>query len=468
MTGELHMTLTVYNTMTRTKEPFETIEPNVVRMYVCGVTPYSEAHIGHGLSAITFDVIRRYLEWKGYTVYHAQNFTDIDDKIIARSTEANVDPMELVEELIANYKSEIWALNNLPATYYPRATEEVPYMIEMIKGLIERGYAYPTEEGDVNYRVTHFDEYGKLSHRKLEDLLAGARIEVDERKEHPMDFALWKAAKPGEPWWESPWGRGRPGWHIECSVMARRHLGSQIDIHGGGADLIFPHHENEIAQSEAFDDARPFARYWIHNAMLQLGGEKMSKSIGNLVTISEILERGLADAFRFYVLQTHYRHPLTYTEAGLESAARGLERLQNAMREFERNNAQASETVASQIQAAWDQFTSAMDDDFNTPIAVSVLFDLARLANQSEGDDRAAVQQAMFDIAGILGLRLIPEQADETPEDAAPYIDLLVNLRSELRIKREWALADQIRDQLAELGVLIEDTAEGPVWRRKK
>ncbi len=462
------MTLTVYNTMSRSKEPFETIEPNTVKMYVCGVTPYSDAHIGHGLSAITFDVIRRYLEWKGYTVFHAQNFTDIDDKIINRSNAENLDPMELVEEMIENFKSEIGALNNLPATYYPRATEEVPYMIEMIEGLIERGFAYPTAEGDVNYRVNHFEEYGKLSHRKLEDLLAGARIEVDERKEHPMDFALWKAAKPGEPFWESPWGPGRPGWHIECSVMARRHLGSQIDIHGGGADLIFPHHENEIAQSEAFDDARPFSRYWMHNALLQLGGEKMSKSIGNLVTIAEILEKGLADAFRLYTLQTHYRHPLTYTEAGLESAARGLERLQNAVREIVTSNEPASEATTAQIQGAWDQFTAAMDDDFNTPVAVSVLFDLARLANQTELADRAAAQQAMLEIAAILGLRLIPETGDGAPEDAAPFIDLLVNLRTELRSKREWALADQLRDQLAELGVSVEDTADGPVWRRKK
>lgn len=461
------MTLHVYNTMTRRKEPFETLEPGVVRMYVCGVTPYSDAHIGHGLSAIVFDVVRRYLEWKGYTVYHAQNFTDIDDKIIARSNAEGIDPMDLANELIDRFKEEIAALNNLPATYYPRATEEVPYMIEMIEGLIERGYAYEVEGGDVNYSVTSFEEYGKLSHRKLEDLLAGARIEVDERKEHPMDFALWKAAKPGEPSWDSPWGPGRPGWHIECSVMARRHLGNQIDIHGGGSDLIFPHHENEIAQSEAFADSRPFARYWMHNALLQLGGEKMSKSVGNLVTIREILDKGLGDAFRLYVLQTHYRHPLTYTEEGLDAARRGLERLRTALRDRPDTSEPASEEVQATIKAAWEQFEAAMDDDFNTPVAVSILFDLARAANQAENADRAALQNAMLEIAGILGLRIEPVAETGGAGDAAPFIDLLVELREELRAKREWELADKIRDRLAALGVTVEDTASGSTWRRQ-
>lgn len=463
------MTLSVYNTMTRKKEAFETIEPDVVRMYVCGVTPYSDAHIGHGLSAIVFDVIRRYLEWKGYTVYHAQNFTDIDDKIITRSTNENIDPMDLVNGLIDRFKDEIGALNNLPATYYPRATEEVPYMIEMIEGLIERGFAYEVEGGDVNYAVNSFEEYGKLSHRKLEDLLAGARIEVDERKRHPMDFALWKAAKPGEPSWESPWGPGRPGWHIECSVMARRHLGSKIDIHGGGSDLIFPHHENEIAQSEAFEDAKPFARYWMHNGLLQLGGEKMSKSVGNLVNIREILEHGNQDAFRFYVLQTHYRHPLTYTEEGVESARRGLERLRSALRDYNQSEVDPSEATADAIATAREQFFSAMDDDFNTPVAVSVLFDLARLANQSERADKWAAQQSMLELGGILGLRITPTGTDDqAPGDASPYIDLLVELREELRAKRDWELADSVRDRLSELGVTIEDSATGSTWRRKR
>jgi cysteinyl-tRNA synthetase len=464
--GERIMSLHVYNTMTRRKELFETIEPGVVRMYVCGVTPYSDAHVGHGLSAIVFDVIRRYLEWKGYTVFHAQNFTDIDDKIIDRSNNENLDPMDLVNELIDRYKDEMGALNNLPATFYPRATEQVPHMIEMIQGLIERGVAYEVEGGDVNYAVTNFEEYGKLSHRKLEDLLAGARIEVDERKAHPMDFALWKAAKPGEPFWESPWGPGRPGWHIECSVMARRHLGPRIDIHGGGADLIFPHHENEIAQSEAFSDSRPFANYWMHNALLQLGGEKMSKSIGNLVNIREILDAGNGDAFRFYVLQTHYRHPLTFSQEGLESAGRGLERLQASVREVAEVSGEPSDHVAEAIERARKHFETAMDDDFNTPVAVSVLFELARLANQSEGSDRGSVQQAILGLARILGLNVLPGAGNAASENSAPFIDLLVELRQELREKREWELSDRIRDRLAGLGVVVEDSPTGSTWRQ--
>lgn len=458
------MTLSVYNTMTRRKEPFETIEPGVVRMYVCGTTPYSDAHIGHGLMAVTFDVIRRYLEWQGYTVYHAQNYTDIDDKIIARAAQEGIEPLDLANGLIESFGAEIAALNVLPATYYPRATEEVQHMIEMVEGLVERNYAYEME-GDVNYDVTHFDEYGKLSHRKLDDMLAGARVEVDERKHHPMDFALWKAAKPGEPFWESPWGMGRPGWHIECSVMARRYLGDRIDIHGGGADLIFPHHENEIAQSEAFPESRPFARYWVHNALLQLGGEKMSKSIGNLVTIRELLDAGHAEAFRFYVLQTHYRHPLTYTEEGLESAGRGYERLKAALRNQTELDGQASEATIAALAQASEQFQAAMDDDFNTPVAVAVLFDLARLANQSEGADRAAAQHALVELGGILGLPLGRGSNERGAGDAGPFIELLLELREDLRAKREWELADSVRDRLTAMGVTVEDSASGSTWR---
>lgn len=459
------MTLSVYNTMARRKEAFETLEPGVVRMYVCGTTPYSDAHIGHGLMAITFDIIRRYLEWKGYTVYHAQNYTDIDDKIIARAAQEGVEPLDLANRLIDSFTEEIAALNVLPATYYPRATEEVQHMVEMVEGLIERNYAYPVEGGDVNYAVTHFDGYGKLSHRKIEDLLAGSRVEVDERKRHPMDFVLWKAAKPGEPAWDSPWGPGRPGWHIECSVMARRYLGNKIDIHGGGADLIFPHHENEIAQSEAFPDARPFARYWMHNALLQLGGEKMSKSIGNLVTIRELLDAGNAMAFRLYVLQTHYRHPLTYSEEGVKSAKRGLERLQSALRNRAELDGAPSASVTSDIEAAKEQFQTAMDDDFNSPVAVSVLFDLARLANQSESTDRAAAQHAMLELAGILGLQLDVVDEDGQSSEAGPFIDLLVELRTELRAGRQWELADTVRDRLTAMGVAVEDSADGSTWR---
>lgn len=459
------MALHVYNTMTRRKEPFQTLEPGVVRMYVCGITVYSDAHIGHGLMAITFDVIRRYLEWIGYTVIHAQNFTDVDDKIINRAAALGVDPLELSAQYAEEWLKDAEALNVLPATVYPRASQEMDGIIEMISGLIEEGHAYVAENGDVNYDVTSFEEYGKLSHRRLDDLLAGARVEVDEHKRHPMDFALWKAAKPGEPAWDSPWGPGRPGWHIECSVMAREHLGNRLDIHGGGADLIFPHHENEIAQSEAFEESRPFATYWIHNALLQFGGDKMSKSIGNLVPIRELVENGDAGPFRLMVLQTHYRHPLTFTDEGLQAARNGYERLLTAIRDYQGGEVTAGGDLAEQLDDAERRFREAMDDDFNTPVATSVLFDLARLANQLQGEERAAAQAKLIELANVLGLPLERDAKSQKTSDAAPFIDLLLSVRNELRTKREFALADQIRDQLIELGVAVEDTAEGATWR---
>lgn len=456
------MSLTVYNTMSRTKEPFTTLEPDLVKMYVCGVTVYAESHIGHALMAITFDVVRRYLEWSGYRVEHAQNFTDVDDKIINRAHALGIEPLELSRSMIEAWHAESAALNVLPATAYPQASEEIPHMIEMIAGLIEDGHAYVVEGGDVNYAVDSFAEYGKLSHRRLDDLLAGARVEVDPRKRHPMDFALWKAAKPGEPAWESPWGPGRPGWHIECSVMARRHLGDRIDIHGGGADLIFPHHENEIAQSEAFDESRPFARYWVHNALLQFAGDKMSKSIGNLIPTRNVLENGDAGPFRLMVLQTHYRHPLTYTEEGLDAARRGYARLSTALRGFEGTSTAVASPAAEDAE---QRFRTAMDDDFNTPVAVAVLFDLARLANLADGDERQALQTTLAVLAEVLGLPLLIDLANERTADAAPFIDLLIEVRRDLREARQWALADQIRDRLSALGVSVEDTAQGATWR---
>ncbi|CAN5813511.1 cysteine--tRNA ligase [soil metagenome] len=459
------MTLQIYNTMTRQKEPFETIDPGVVRMYVCGVTVYDDSHIGHALMAITFDVIRRYLEWTGYEVNHAQNFTDVDDKIINRAAQYGIDALEFAERYINAWYTESEALNLLPATVYPRASQEITGMLEMIGGLIEDGYAYQSENGDVNYDVSKFEEYGKLSHRKLDDLLAGARVAVDPTKRHPMDFVLWKAAKPGEPAWDSPWGPGRPGWHIECSVMASRHLGGQMDIHGGGADLVFPHHENEIAQSEAFEDSRPFARYWVHNALLQFKGDKMSKSIGNLVSTRKIIDNGDAGPFRIMVLQTHYRHPLTFTDEGLESARRGYERLLNAVRDAEGVLDVDAPAVAGALDSAEQRFREAMDDDFNTPIAVSVLFDLARLANQSDGDDRRAAQAKLFELAGVLGLPLADSAVATSAGEAGPFIELLLELRQKLRVERQYALADEIRDRLIDLGVTVEDSAEGSTWR---
>jgi cysteinyl-tRNA synthetase len=460
------MALTVYNTMTRSKEPFETIDPGIVRMYVCGPTVYSDAHVGHAMSAITFDIIRRYLEWIGYTVQHAQNFTDVDDKIIVRAAKLGIAPEALSESLIEAWRAETDALNILPATVYPRATHEIPGIIAMIEGLIERGHAYADPDGDVYYRVTSFEEYGKLSHRNLAEMQAGERIDIDPRKEHPMDFVLWKAAKPGEPAWESPWGPGRPGWHIECSVMAQEHLGHQIDIHGGGLDLIFPHHENEIAQSESFPENRPFARYWMHNGMLQLAGEKMSKSIGNLVTIRELIERGDARTFRLMVLQSLYRSPLAFNDETIEAARRGLQRLDLALRGHVPGEWQASDTLRHELAEAEARFRAAMDDDFNTPVALSVLFDLSRSANRAEGDDRQAAQAKLLELAGVLGLQLqAPESA--SAGDAAPFIDMLLALREQLRNERNWTLADTIRDGLAERGIIVEDSATGATWRRK-
>ena len=463
-------TLRIYNTQTRSKEPFETIEPGKVRMYVCGVTPYSNAHIGHGMSLLVFDVIKRYLLHKGYEVRHAQNFTDIDDKIIARANREEIDPGQLTEELIAAWHMESDALGVIPATIYPRATTEVPEIIAMIEGLIRDGHAYEVE-GDVYYKVRSFPGYGKLSHRNLDDLLSGARIEVDERKNDPLDFALWKAAKPGEPWWESPWGPGRPGWHIECSAMCTHHLGGQVDIHGGGRDLIFPHHENEIAQSEAFLHREPFARYWVHNGMLQLSGEKMSKSLGNIVPMSDIIDRGLAQAFRLMVLQSHYRMPVTYSEESLEAAERGLDRLRAAARP-KYSPLTSPQGDPGELLAAADEadriFHESMDDDFDTPGAVAALFDLARAINRfkSYGHAEEAIEPArmkLLELSAILGLVLTEDATTAT--DAAPFIDLLVAVRQELRAAKQWALSDRIRDQLLERGIIIEDQANESTWR---
>jgi cysteinyl-tRNA synthetase len=467
----------VYNTITRRKEPLRTIEPGKVRMYVCGVTPYDSAHIGHGMSLTSFDVIRRYLEHRGYEVRHIQNFTDIDDKIINRANAENIDPDALTEHFIAEWLEQTRALNALPASHYPRATEEVGPIIEMVQGLIDRDHAYPVD-GDVYFRVRSFPGYGKLSHRDLDDLLAGARIEVDERKEDPLDFALWKAAKPGEPSWESPWGPGRPGWHIECSAMSSTYLEGQVDIHGGGADLIFPHHENEIAQSEAYLGVEPFAQYWVHNGLVRVGADKMSKSLGNFVRLKEIVDRGLGPAFRLMVLQSHYRAPLTYTEEGLLAAERGLSRLRAAADPgaaavaIEEDESSSASDLAALAEESQRRFHEAMDDDFNAPEALAVLFDLGRAINRARGAGQApesieAARVTLIDLAGVLGLDLHDVSAPPSV-DAAPFIDLLLRVREELRQRREWALSDLIRDELGKLEVVVEDTPAGATWTQRR
>lgn len=461
------MALHIYNVLSRQKEPFESLEPGEVSLYVCGPTVYDAAHVGHAMSALVFDTIRRYLEFSGYTVRHVMNYTDVDDKIINRAHDLGMDPVALAEQYIDEFAEHIRDLNILPATAYPRATHVIDQMIAFIQGLIEKGYAYPAEDGTVYFRVQKDDDYGKLSRRKLDDMQVGARVEVDERKEDPNDFALWKAAKPGEPQWASPWGPGRPGWHIECSTMVRELLGNQIDIHGGGNDLLFPHHENEMAQSESLT-GQPMARYWVHNGMLQLSGEKMSKSIGNLVTITDFLADHEADVLRLLVLGSHYRSPLTFNDEVIEQARKGLERLRVALRAMpdEAEDAAATEVLRDQIDAARQGFIAAMDDDFNTAAALASLYNLVRAINQGHdsGAALADAQQTLRELAGVLGLRLEINPAGD--DDATAYIDLLVEIRDALRQQKLWALSDLIRDRLAELGVTVEDGAAGSRWHR--
>jgi cysteinyl-tRNA synthetase len=462
--------LRVYNTLTRKKEEFQTLEPGLVKMYVCGVTVYNDAHVGHAMSALVFDIIRRYLQYRDYKVKYVMNYTDVDDKIIARANQLGENPLKLAQRYIDDYDQNLRDLNILPATANPRVSNTIDLIIKFVQGLIDKGYAYAAENGDVYFRVTKDEDYGKLSGRKLDDMQAGARIEVGEQKEHPMDFALWKAAKPGEVFWESPWGKGRPGWHIECSAMNLSELGEQIDIHGGGNDLIFPHHENEIAQSESYT-GKEFARYWIHNGMLQLGGEKMSKSLGNIISINQFLKERDADVMRMLVLNGTYRAPLTFTDETLDAAEKGLERLKSGLRPALPNAkgipAGSAAELTSQAESAQQAFVDTMDDDFNTAGALAPLYELVKAINTARDagatDEQLAPAQATLrELTGVFGLRL----AEKTGSgDADKFIDLLVEVRSEARAQKLWALSDMIRDKLNELGVTIEDSKEGTSWR---
>jgi cysteinyl-tRNA synthetase len=458
--------LKIFSTLTQEKEEFKPAG-EMVKMYVCGVTPYDSCHIGHAMSYIIFDVIRRYLAFRNYKIKSVQNFTDIDDKIINRANALGIPATELAQKFIDLFYGDMDALNIKRADVYPRATEEVGSIIELVKGLIDKGYAYEAQ-GSVYFRVTKDPDYGKLSHRTLDMMMAGARIEPSEEKQHPMDFALWKAAKPGEPFWESPWGKGRPGWHIECSAMSLKYLGEQLDIHGGGQDLIFPHHENEIAQSEGYTGKKPFVKYWMHNGLLQLGGEKMSKSLGNLITIRQILDKygdSASDTIRIFVLTSHYRNPLTYAEEVLEGAQKGAERLSGAL-----NAAPNTDKTSGTLDAApyRERFITAMDDDFNTPQALAALFDLAREMNRvaTEGKSIEDARKTLEELSEVLGLTLKqPEQT--TTADIAPFIELLIATRRDLRTAKQYQLADNIRLKLAALGVTLEDTSKGTVWKKK-
>jgi cysteinyl-tRNA synthetase len=464
------MALRIFNTLTRRKEDFETVEPGKVRMYVCGPTVYDKAHVGHAMSALVFDIIRRYLEYRGYAVRHAMNYTDVDDKIINRANQLGMEPIALAEQYIREYARQLTVLNVIPATVNPRATNEIPNIIKMITDLGENGYAYEVD-GDVYFRVTKDDDYGKLSGRRLEDMQAGARIGVDERKEHPMDFALWKSSKPGEPAWDSPWGAGRPGWHIECSAMSMHHLGEQIDIHGGGNDLVFPHHENEIAQTESVT-GKAFARYWVHNGMMQLAGEKMSKSLGNLVTIDDFLAEHEGDVLRMMVLNSSYRNPLTFGDDVIAQAERALERLRLALRPASGGSLTSGEAVESlnkQVEASRQGYVDCMDDDFNTAGALGYLFELLRAINQARDAGVAPelidpAQGVLRELMQVFGLR--PER-ESGGSQADAFIDLLIEIRRELRNQKLWALSDLVRNRLTELGVLLEDGKEGTTWRWK-
>ena len=458
----------IYNTLSRRKEEFIPSKDKEVRMYVCGPNLYGPCHVGHAMSYIFFDVLRRYLEYRGYAVQHVQNFTDIEDRIIETAQALGISVNELAERYIERFFAEMDALNVKRAHHHPRATKVIDKMIEIIQGLIAKGNAYVVD-GEVYFRVMSDPDYGKLSGRTLEEMQAGARIEVDPRKEHPMDFALWKAAKPGEPSWDSPWGEGRPGWHIECSAMAMKFLGDKIDIHGGGQDVLFPHHENEIAQSESYTGKVPFAKYWVHNGLLRPSEEeeKMTRHLANFVSIQEALERYSPDGIRLFILSSHYRSGLTWSEEGVLAAERGGERLRTALGPPYEEDGSASSELAQNVEETQRAFQEAMDDDLNTAQAVATLFDLARAINQARDDGAGgetffAAQDALKELAGVLGLKL---EAEAKGVAATPFIDLLVSIRDDLRAAKLYPLSDKIRKDLDELGVILEDGPGGTTWR---
>ena len=468
----------VFNTLTRGKEDLAPLHAGLVRMYVCGVTVYDLSHIGHGRSAIVFDVMRRYLKHRGHAVKFIKNFTDIDDKIIRKANQEGVSAKEISERYIEEYRTDMASLGVAPADIEPKATEHVPQMIALIERLIAKGVAYPVE-GDVYFEVRRFPGYGKLSGKNLEELQAGARVEVDERKRDPMDFALWKATKPGEPSWKSPWGQGRPGWHIECSAMAMQYLGEVLDVHGGGEDLIFPHHENEIAQSEAAT-GKPFARYWLHNGFVNLAAEKMSKSLGNTLTIKDLVRRHDPEALRLYLLGTHYRHPLEFGDERIVEAGRALARLRSLKDEADRIASRGTPApgpdhgLFDEVAAHRARFEAAMDDDFNTPQALGVLFDLARVLHAARDQVAQGTAGAgafllgvgeLVMLARVLGLLEGARKEAAVDPQLKARIESLVYLRQEARRQRDFGEADRLRDELSRLGVVLEDTRDRTTWK---
>ncbi len=465
----------IYNTLTRTKEEFKPIEEGKVSMYVCGPTVYNYIHIGNARPMIVFDTVRRYFLYKGYEVNYVSNFTDVDDKIIKESIQENKSASDVAEFYIAECKKDMEAMNIMPATKNPRATEEIDGMIDMIQTLIDKGYAYVVSDGTVYYKTRSFAGYGKLSHKNIDDLEGGHRdIKVTgDEKQDPLDFVLWKPKKEGEPFWKSPWCDGRPGWHIECSVMSKRYLGNTIDIHAGGEDLIFPHHENEIAQSEAANGV-PFAHYWMHNGFLNIDNRKMSKSLGNFLLVREILKRYNPDVLRFFMLSAQYRSPLNYSEDLMESAKSGLERIRTC---GDRLKDLIAKAPAEQMSEEEDElldttkeyvnnFEDAMDDDFNTADAIAAIFDLVKFANTKLDDESSSeilmnVYQKIEKLLSVLGLEFTVEK-----EDVDQQIRDLIEKRQQARKEKNFALADQIRDELLAQGIELLDTREGVKWKR--
>lgn len=477
--------LKVYNTLTRKKEEFVPQEPGKVGMYVCGVTPYNHPHIGNARPFVTWDVIKRYFKKRGYSVKHIQNFTDMDDKIIKAASAEGVSCEVITDRYINGYFEAMDKLNVQRADLYPKVTEHIPDIIAMVERLIERGFAYELE-GDVYFSVCKFPEYGKLSGRKLEDMQAGARVEVDTRKENPMDFALWKSAKPGEPFWESPWGKGRPGWHIECSTMSLKYLGEIFDFHGGGSDLIFPHHENEIAQSQcSCGKYHSFAQYWLHNGFITIDNEKMSKSLNNFITVPDILKLYPGEVVRFFILRTHYRSPLDFSEERIKEAQAGLVRLRtaydngNALLEKE-GNSDADTAIAENADKLLADFYAAMDDDFNTALAIGYMFTLAKeinsyangVINKNAAFDKQhfahlmTVYAEMADVIGIFEGSMEMPAAENADGMSAEEIEALIAERAEAKKAKNWARADEIRDSLKEQGIILEDSAAGTKWKR--
>lgn len=465
------MSITIYNTLTREKEAFKPIQDGKVSMYVCGPTVYNYIHIGNARPAIVFDTVRRYFEYKGYDVDYVLNFTDVDDKLIKAAKELGEEVPDVADRFVQAYLEDVGALGVKKATHNPRVTETMDEIIAFIEKLMEKGYAYEAE-GDVYFKPRAFDGYGKLSHQSIDELRSGARIQIGEKKQDPLDFALWKQAKPGEIAWDSPWGKGRPGWHIECSAMAKKYLGETIDIHAGGQDLAFPHHENEIAQSEAMT-GKPFANYWMHNGYINIENEKMSKSLGNFILARELIEKHDPAVLRFFMLSVHYRHPINFSNKLLEGAKNSLDRIRTAYVNLEHRKQasldlkRANDQWMERIKGFCQRFEAAMDDDFNTANAISVLFDLTKEANLylQEGQTSTTVieafQQQISSLMEVLGIAIVEEEQllDEEIEE-------LIKERNEARKNRDFARADEIRDMLKEKNIILEDTPQGVRWKR--